>query len=70
MTSFVKLEITMTFLLPLPFHSGSLKRIDYSKQICLAHPLSFECFTALKGTHLYILFVGTAAGGMSYGGPK
>ena len=25
-------------------HSGSLKRIDYPKQICLAHPLSFECF--------------------------
>ena len=28
----------------LPIHSGSLKRIDYPKHICLAHPLSFECF--------------------------
>ena len=28
----------------LPVHSGSLKRIDYPKQICLAHSLSFECF--------------------------
>ena len=26
------------------FFSGLMKRIDYSKQICLAHPLSFECF--------------------------
>ena len=32
------------FWLSLPVHSGSLKRIDYPKQICLAHPLSFECF--------------------------
>ena len=30
------------------------KRIDYPKLICLAYPLSFKCFTALKGTHLYI----------------
>ena len=29
--------------LSLPVYSGSLKRIDYPKQICLAHPLSFEC---------------------------
>ena len=28
----------------LPVHSGSLKRIDYPKRICLAHALSFECF--------------------------
>ena len=28
----------------LPVNSGSLKRIDYPKQICLAHPRSFECF--------------------------
>ena len=28
--------------------SGSLKRIDYPKQICLAHPLSFECFHCSK----------------------
>ena len=32
------------FWLSLPVHSGSLKRIDYPKQICLAHPLYFECF--------------------------
>ena len=25
-------------------NSGSLKRIDYPKQICLTHPLSYECF--------------------------
>ena len=30
--------------LSLPFHSGSLKRNDYLKQICLAHPHAFECF--------------------------
>ena len=29
------------FWLSLPVHSGSLKRINYSKQICLAYPLSF-----------------------------
>ena len=37
-------EITVSFWLSLPVHSGSLKRIDYPKHICLAHPLSFECF--------------------------
>ena len=41
----------MLFWLLLSVYSGSLK------QICLAHPLSFECFTALKGTHFYILLV-------------
>ena len=49
-----QLEITVCFCISLPVHSGSLKRIDYPKQICLAHHLSFEFFTALKGTHLYI----------------
>ena len=44
MTSLLKLEITVFFWLSLPGHSGSLKRIDYPKQICLAHPHSFECF--------------------------
>ena len=45
MTSLLKLEITVClFWLSLPVHSGSLKRIDYLKQICLAQPLSFECF--------------------------
>ena len=31
----------------LPVHSGSLKRIDNSKQICLAQPLSFDFFSLL-----------------------
>ena len=44
----------MVFWLVLPIYSGSLKRIDYPKQICLTHPLSFECFTTLKGTNFYI----------------
>ena len=44
MTSLLKLEITVIFWLSLPVHSGSLKRIDYPKQICLDHSLSFECF--------------------------
>ena len=39
----------------LPVHSGPLKRIDCLKQICLAHLLLLNVFTALKGTHLYIL---------------
>ena len=59
MTSLLKLEITvcMIFWLSLPVHSGSLKSIDYPKQICLAHILFFNVFTAFKGTHFYILFV-------------
>ena len=36
---------------------GLLKRIDYPKQICLAYFFLFNVFTALKGTHFYILFV-------------
>ena len=46
MTSLLKLENYRMFIfwLSLPVHSGSLKRIDYPKQICLIHPLSFECF--------------------------
>ena len=36
--------ITVGFLwLSLPVHSGLLKKTDYLKQICLAHPVSFEC---------------------------
>ena len=54
MTSLLKLEITIYFWLSLPVHSGSLKRIDYPKQICLAHPLLLNVFTALKGNHLYM----------------
>ena len=45
----------MTFWLSLPVHSGSQKKIDYPKLICLTHPL-LDVFTALKGTHFYIFF--------------
>ena len=38
----------------LPVPEGKIFEGFYPKQICLAHPLSFECFPALKGTHLYI----------------
>ena len=71
MTSFLKLEITelMTFWLSLPVHSGSLKRIDYPKQICLATLFLLNVFIALKGTHFYILFVVTAAGVVPCGSP-
>ena len=42
----------------MPVHSGSLKRIDYPKQICLAHPLSFECFHYSKrNSSLYFHFL-------------
>ena len=34
----------MVFCLLLPVYSRSLKRIDYPKHICLAHPRSFEYF--------------------------
>ena len=47
----------MTLWLSLPVHSGSLKRIDYPKQICLATLFLLKVFTALKGTHFYILLV-------------
>ena len=33
-----------SFLRSLQVHLVLLKRIDFSKQYCLAHPLSFECF--------------------------
>ena len=59
-------------LLQLTFHSGSLKRTDYPKQICLSHTLSFllNVFTAFKRTHFYILFVVTAAGVVPCDSPK
>ena len=38
---------SISFWLSLPVRSGSLKRIGYPKQICLAHPLSFECCGSL-----------------------
>ena len=62
----------MTFWLSLPVHSGSLNRIDYPKQICLGHTLSFllNVFTPLKGTHLDILFVVNTAGVVPCGSPK
>ena len=45
LTALLKLEITVSFLwLSLPVHSGSLKRIYYSKLYSLTHTLSFECF--------------------------
>ena len=45
MSSLLKLEITYDmFGFHCQFIQGSLKRIDYPKQICLANPLSFECF--------------------------
>ena len=55
MTSLLKLEITGFFWLSLPVHSGSLKRIDYPKQICLAHPPSFECFSLLLKELIFIV---------------
>ena len=46
----------MAFWLSLPVDLGSLKRIDYPKQICLAHPLSFECFhCSSRNTVLYFI---------------
>ena len=48
--------MTVSFLwLPLPVHSGSLKRIEYSKLYSLTHTLLLNVFSALKGTHFYIL---------------
>ena len=57
LAALLKLEITVSFLwLSLPVHSGSLKRIQYSKLYSLAHTLLSNIFSALKGTHFYILF--------------
>ena len=54
----LKLEITVClYWLALKNHLGSLKRIDYQKQICLVQPLSFYFFTALKGTHFFYIFL-------------
>ena len=33
-----------------PVHTGSLKIIDNSKEICLVHPLSFEFMNSLKSS--------------------
>ena len=67
----MKLEIKVSFLwLSLSVHSGSLKRIEYLKLYSLAHTLPLNVFSALKGTHFYILFVVTAAGVLLCGSPK
>ena len=42
----------------------------YSKLYSLAHTLLVNVFSALKGTHFYILFVVTAAGVVLCGSPK
>ena len=53
----LKLEITVSFLwLSLPVHSGSLKRIKYSKLYSLTHTFLLNVFSAFKGTRFYILF--------------
>ena len=71
LTALLKLEITVSFLRSsLPVHSGSLKRIYYSKLYSLAHTLLLNVFSALKGTHFYILFVVTAADVLLCGSPK
>ena len=45
LTALLKIKYNTLSLLSLPNRSGSsLKRADYLKQICLADPLSFECF--------------------------
>ena len=57
MAALLKLEITVSlFWLLLLVRSGSLKRILYSKLYSLAHTLLLNVFSALKGTHFYILF--------------
>ena len=58
LTALLKLEITVSFFwLSLPVHSGSLKRIKYSKLYSLAHALLLNVFSALKGTRSNILLV-------------
>ena len=54
MTFFLNFEISLFFWLPLSVYSGSLRRIDFPKQ--LSGPPSFvlNVFVALKGTHNYI----------------
>ena len=71
LAALLKLEIIVSFLwLSLQVHSGSLRRIKYSKLYSLAHTLLLNVFSALKGTHFYILFVVTAAGVVLCGNPK
>ena len=57
LAALLKLEITVSFLwLSLPVRSGS-EYSGYSKLYSLAHTLLLNVFSALKGTHFYILFV-------------
>ena len=52
MTSLLELEITVWFLgFLLSVYSGSLKRFDYPKQICLAHSFLFEWFYDIGYPH-------------------
>ena len=56
MTSSLKFEITVYFFwLSLPVHSGSLKRIDYPKQ--LSCQSSFFCMSLLLLKELIIIFL-------------
>ena len=48
---------SMVFWLLLPVYSGSLKRIDYPKQICLAQFFPLNVLTALTSTHFYIFIL-------------
>ena len=49
LAALLKLEITVSFLwLSLPVHSGSLKRIKYSKLYSLAHTLLLKVVSALN----------------------
>ena len=56
MAALLKFEVTVSFLwFSLLVHSGSLKRIKYSKLYSLAHTRLSNVFSALKGTHFYVL---------------
>ena len=58
LAALLKHEITVSFLwLSLPVHSGPLKRIWYSKLYSLAHTVLLNVFSALKGTHCYVLLI-------------
>ena len=53
---------SMVFWLSLPVYSGSLKRIDYPKHICLAPIFLLNVLLFLKELIFIFLFVVTAAG--------
>ena len=56
--------------LTLQVHSGSFKRGNNSKRICMAGPLSFERLHCFNGAHNISLFIVTAADLVSCGGPE